>query len=72
MGTIFNPLHSAGPPAIPPAAHPAVLGSATSALAGQNAKAAAGAAEGQGFDNTIQTTPKGLEAPSTAKATLLG
>jgi len=38
----------------------------------EEAKEAA-AAEGMGFDDTVKTSPQGLkEAPSTAKATLLG
>ena len=61
-----------GTPPIPPAAHPAILGSNQTALAGQNARTVAAAAEGQGFDNTIQTSPQGLQPPTTGKATLLG
>lgn len=60
------------PPMPPPAAHPATLGSAMSQLAGQAQKQAGAAAEGMGANGTIQTSPKGLEAPKTAKTTLLG
>lgn len=63
------------PPAIPlppPAAHPALLGSTATGLAGQQGKEASKKAEGAGSNDTIKTTPKGLEAPETAKATLLG
>lgn len=56
----------------PPAAHPPVLGSTQTALAGQAAKQRAAAAEGMGEDNTVATSPQGLKAPDTAKATLLG
>lgn len=57
------------PPSVPmppPAAHPATLGSAQIQLAQGNSKGG-----GQGFDNTLKTSPGGLEAPKTAK-TLLG
>lgn len=60
------------PPIPPPAAHPAVLGSAQTALAGSQTKQSGAAAEGMGFGNTIQTSPEGLKAPQTAKSTLLG
>ena len=63
------------PPAIPlppPAAHPAVLGSSLTALAGKQTKQNASQAEGRGLGGTVQTSPQGLEKPATAKATLLG
>lgn len=61
------------PPMPPPAANPPTQGSQQIALAGEAAKAKAAAAEGQGFDNTIKTSPEGLQTPpSTAHATLLG
>lgn len=57
----------------PPAAHPPTLGSAFSAIATQASNNAAKAAEGQGFDDTIKTSPQGDKTPpSTAKVTLLG
>ena len=56
----------------PPAAHPPTLGSAFSAIATQASNNAAKAAEGEGFDNTIKTSPQGASAPSTAPVTLLG
>lgn len=56
----------------PPAANPAVLGSAQVALAASQSKKAGAVAEGQGFDNTVMTSPQGLKAPQTAKTTLLG
>lgn len=56
----------------PPAAHPPILGSTQTALAGEAAKQKAAAAEGAGFDDTIATGPQGLKAPATAKTTLLG
>lgn len=60
-------------PMPPPSAHPPVLGSATSALAAQNAKQRAAGAEGMGFDDTIATSPEGVkEKPNTQRATLLG
>lgn len=60
-------------PTPPPQAHPPTLGSQmVQATQQQEAKEAA-AAEGMGFDDTVKTSPQGLkEAPSTAKATLLG
>ena len=63
------------PPSVPlppPAAHPATLGSQESQLAAQSTKKAGAAAEGMGFNDTIKTSPQGLEAPATAKTTLLG
>lgn len=63
------------PPSVklpPPAAHPAILGSAMTSLAAQEQKQSGAVAEGMGFNDTIKTSPKGLEAPATAKATLLG
>ena len=60
------------PPLPPPAAHPAVLGSAQTQLAGAAAKKGAAVAEGLGLDNTIKTSAQGLEAPKIAKTTLLG
>lgn len=56
----------------PPAAHPAVLGSQEVQLSGDQAKKRAAAAEGMGFSDTLKTTPQGLEAPKTAKTSLLG
>ena len=56
----------------PPSAHPPTLGSASLVATQQAAKQKAAAAEGMGMDNTIQTSPQGLKAPDTAKATLLG
>ena len=57
----------------PPAAHPPTLGSAYSAIATQATNNAAKAAEGQGFDNTIKTSPQGdKNTPNTARTTLLG
>lgn len=57
----------------PPQAHPPTFGSATVALTGLEARQRAAAEEGQGFDNTIQTSPQGAQTPGTkAPATLLG
>lgn len=60
------------PPLPPPAAHPAVLGSMEAQLAGNQTKKGAAAAEGMGMNDTLKTSPQGLEAPKTAKTTLLG
>lgn len=60
------------PPLPPPSAHPATLGSQAVQLAGDSAKKSAAVAEGKGMSDTIQTTPQGLEAPTTAKTSLLG
>lgn len=57
----------------PPSAHPPTFGSAAVALTGLEARQRAAAEEGQGMDNTIQTSPQGVQTPSTkAPATLLG
>lgn len=72
MGSIFNPPHPSAPMAPPPAAHPAVLGSAQTALSGAEQKKSADAAAGAGMSDTIKTSPQGLKAPATAKSTLLG
>ena len=60
------------PPPPPPAAHPAVLGSQSVQLAGDNVKKNAAAAAGLGSEGTIKTSSQGLEAPKTAKTSLLG
>lgn len=53
----------------PPGAHPPILGSSLS----NDVKDRAKAADGMGFDDTVKTSPQGLQTPpSTAKATLLG
>lgn len=67
-----GPKAPAAPLQPPPAANPAVLGSAQTALAASNTKKAGAVAEGQGFDNTIETSPQGLKPPQTAKTSLLG
>lgn len=52
----------------PPSAYPAVLGSSLDEV-----KQRSKAAEGLGMDNTVKTSPQGLQTPpETAKATLLG
>lgn len=56
----------------PPAAHPAVLGSAQTALAATATKKAGSVAEGMGSDGTVKTSPQGLKPPDTGKSTLLG
>lgn len=56
----------------PPAAHPPTLGSVNALTAQQTSKKKGEDAEGEGMDNTIKTTPRGLEAPQTATTTLLG
>lgn len=63
------------PPSVrmpPPAAHPPTLGSASIAQEQEQAKDRAAKADGMGFDDTVQTSPQGLKAPTTAKTTLLG
>lgn len=72
MGIFGGPKAPLAPPMPPPSAHPAVLGSAQTQLAGSASQKAGAAAEGMGFDKTIQTSPQGLKAPETAKTTLLG
>lgn len=78
IGSVFGSLFGGKPrepgvPMPPPAAHPPTLGSSQVALAGLQAKQKAAAAEGEGFDNTVGTSPGGLkEQPTTQKATLLG
>lgn len=80
---LFNPIgllagnsSSNGAPNVPlppPAAHPATMGDASLALAGIEARRSARAAEGEGEDNTIQTSPQGVMQPATkAPSTLLG
>lgn len=57
----------------PPSAHPPTLGSAQVTEAAGIAKQKAAAAEGLGEDNTVATSPQGLQGKaSTAPATLLG
>ena len=56
----------------PPAAHPVILGSNQTQVAGEEAKKAAAAAEGMGMDDTVKTSPQGLQKPTTATTTLLG
>lgn len=73
MGMLFDgPPHPTGMPAPPHAAHPAVLGSNQLALSAQGTNKAGAAAAGMGFDDTLKTSQKGLEAPMTAKTSLLG
>lgn len=73
MGFLAPPKPKASiPMAPPPAAHPAVLGSQQVQLSGDQAKKSAAAAEGLGQSDTIKTSPQGLEAPKTAKTSLLG
>lgn len=57
-------------PATPPSAAPASLASAATSGAMQNARTRGAAALGQGFDNTIATSPLGTAAPTTAQTTL--
>ncbi len=71
MGQYKPAQPSLSPP--PPMAHPPTLGSASVALTGLEARQRAAAEEGQGFDNTIQTSPQGVKTPTTKPpATLLG
>lgn len=57
----------------PPAAHPPTLANASVQAAGRNAKTIAAAAEGQGFGDTVKTSPQGdLQPAPVAKNTLLG
>lgn len=72
MGSIISPPRPVGPTMPPPSAHPAILGNQQIALSQAVGSDKAKAAEGMGFDSTIQTSPQGLAAPSTGKATLLG
>lgn len=63
------------PPSVqlpPPSAHVPTLGSASAQSAAARASSAATDAEGQGFDDTVKTSPQGLKPPQTAKTTLLG
>lgn len=63
-------------PNAPPAAHPPTLGSSEVQLAGIQARQKAIAQEGEGFDNTIFTSPQGTqtpgEQPPKPPSTLLG
>ena len=60
-------------PAAPPAAAPATLASAQVASTAANSRQRALSAAGQGFANTIGTTPQGLSTPpKTGETTLLG
>lgn len=65
----------AAPPGLnmpPPAAHAPTLGNSAVALAGLEQEKRAKAAEGAGNDNTVATSSRGvLQAPNTAKQTLL-
>ena len=56
----------------PPAAHPVILGSSQTLAVGDETQKASAAAEGMGLDNTIKTSPQGLQKPATATTTLLG
>ena len=60
------------PPLPPAAAHPATLGSLEVQQSGDAAKKSAAVAEGMGQGGTVKTSPQGLEAPKTAKTSLLG
>lgn len=75
MGGLFGGSTPSAPalPAVPPSAAPATLASAATSGAMQNSRARAVGALGQGFDNTIATSPLGTStAPTTAKSGLLG
>mgnify|MGYP001551982615 CR=1 FL=1 len=72
MGSLFSKPSTPGITMPPPAAHPVVLGSSQTTAVGDQAKRAAAAAEGMGLDNTIKTSPQGLQKPATATTTLLG
>lgn len=78
IGNLFGGLFGGKPrepgvPMPPPAAHPPTLGSSQVALSGLEAGKKAAAAEGAGFDDTLETSGQGLkETPTTQKATLLG
>lgn len=73
MGFLSPPKPKASiPMPPPPAAHPAVLGSQEVQLSGDAAKKSAAIAEGLGESGTVKTGPQGLEAPKTAKTSLLG
>lgn len=57
----------------PPTAYPPNIGSSTIALAALEARQWARQQEGQGFDNTIKTSPQGVtSSPGQAPTTLLG
>lgn len=60
------------PPPPPPAAHPATAASGAVQSSADQQRRRAQAAAGQGFSDTLKTSPTGTAAPSTAKATLLG
>lgn len=73
MATLFSGSpHPPGVPIPPPAAHPAVLGNTQTALTADQSKSGGAAAEGMGLDDTVKTSSQGLNAPATAKTTLLG
>lgn len=74
-GTAYSIASAPGVPKVPavlPMANPASLANAATSGASINSKAKAAGAIGQGFDNTIATSPLGTGAPNTAKGTLLG
>lgn len=60
------------PPPPPPAAHPPTLASGAVQSSADQQRRRAQAAAGQGMSDTLKTSPTGVSAPSTAKATLLG
>ena len=68
MGFFGGPKMSAVPP--PPI--PASVASASAQQSGAQLAAAAAAAEGQGFGNTLETSPEGAKPPALAKQTLGG
>lgn len=71
MGQYSPSLPKNSPP--PPMAHPPTLGSTEVVLSGIEARQRAAAEEGEGFDNTIKTSPQGAQTPGTkAPTTLLG
>ena len=73
MGFLAPKMPAPTMPAPPPAAaHPAVLGSQQVQLAGDKVAKDAAVAAGLGAEGTIKTSSQGLEAPKTAKTSLLG
>lgn len=72
MGFLMPKVSAPDIPPPPPAANPPTIADPAVAAAGNAQRAGAAAAEGQGFDGTVQTSPMGAPAAATAMKSLLG
>ena len=70
MAFLFGGLKA--PPPSPPPPNPPLIADPSTQASANAAQLAAAAAAGQGFNNTIQSSPQGAPAPSTAQKQLLG